>query len=147
MAYCTVTDVASEFKSITFSSTTPVTDTEVTNFIAMDEAVINGRLGLKYTVPITGTSSLLIMKKISLLLVVGKVKNLMAVKSGEAKADQGGPGDPYIKQAMDMLDMIVNEDIILKDAVAAAVLGAAKSYLSNGGGDYTPKFDVETTQW
>lgn len=147
MAYCTVTEVASEFKGMTFTAATPVTDAEVTAFIAREDAMIDARAGLKYATPITGTSALLVVKKISLNLVVGKIKNMMAVKTGDPKADQGGPGDGLIVAAMGLLKMIVDEDIILKDAPAAAVVSPVKSYLSNGGGSYTPKFDVESTQW
>lgn len=147
MAYCTATEVASEFKGMTFSATTSVTDTEVAAFIAREDAFIDSRVALKYTVPVTGASSLLIMKKVCLNLVVGKIKNIMSVKTGDPKADQGGPGDGLIEAAMGLLKMIVDEDILLKDAVAAGVSSPVKSYLSNGGGAYTPKFDIESTQW
>ena len=52
MAYSTNAQVASEFKSITFSSSTSVTDTEVDRFIVEADEEINYKIGRVYVVPI-----------------------------------------------------------------------------------------------
>lgn len=151
MAYCTVADVQAEFKSITFSASTSVTDTAVGSYIAMADEEINSRAGLKYTVPIDTTASpkaALILKRISLDLVVGRIKNILSVKTGDPKADQGGPGDSIIKGARAMLDMLVDESLVLRDAARAVVASSVASYTSNGGGsDYERSFKSDAEQW
>jgi len=147
MAYCVLADVVAEFKGVAFTATTSVTDTDVANFIAMEDEFINSRLALKYTVPVTGAASLLVLKKISLGLVVGKIKNILEVKTGESSADQGGAGSSLIKNARDMLQMIIEDTLLLRDAADATQTSAVASYLTGNGADYDPVFQAGVEQW
>jgi hypothetical protein len=90
--YCTNTEVASDFKNITFSATSTVTDTEVDEFIAQESAFIDSMICSVYQVPITGTNSLLLMKKICLHLVADRVRHVLYTKTGQDNKDQDTKG-------------------------------------------------------
>jgi hypothetical protein len=83
MAYSALSDIQSEFKALTFSASTTPTSTAVGGFITQADAEIDARVGLKYVTPVTGTTSLAILQRISTMLVVGRVKKIL-----EGQADQ-----------------------------------------------------------
>ena len=82
MGYCTVGDVSSDFKNIEFSATSTVTDTEVGDFIDQESAFIDSMICSVYVVPVTGSSSLLLLKKIAIALVADRVRHVLYTKTG-----------------------------------------------------------------
>lgn len=144
MSYVDAAAIAQEFKDVEFTATTAVTTTDVALFIAEEEAFLDSRVSLKYAVPVTGTKSTLIMKKISTLLVVGRIKNILQVKTGDAKSEQGQDGAADILAAHKLLKMIIDDELPLIDAGAAPRQGAVSGY---PGSDYTRTFQSGVKQW
>lgn len=142
-SYCTYTDVQSEFKDIAFTTTTKITSTEVSGFISEASAIIDGVIGKKYTTPITGTTSLLILKYICINLVANRIKTILMIKS---PSEAGNQENEKISDTtlLEMLNNIANGNIILSDAVKL-VQGGIRGY--NYDNDIDAVFDKETTQW
>jgi hypothetical protein len=92
MGYCLVTDVASDFKNITFDATSTVTDTEVQNFIDQESAFIDSMICSVYAVPVTGVNSLLILKRIAIFLAADRVRHVLYTKTGQDNKDQDTKG-------------------------------------------------------
>lgn len=144
MAYATVANVTSEFKNITFSVSSPVTTAEVERFIEEADAHIEGVLSQKYVTPITGTTSLIIVRQISIWLVVQRVKDILAVKSGNQSANQE-QGERLDNLAKDMLKDIIDENILLSDATLLDNSDGAFDYNSNN--NITQTFKAGEDQW
>lgn len=132
MAYATKEDVAKEFVNITFDSTGKVKDTDVDSWIAEEEAFANGKIGLKYVTPVTGTESLLIMKKITVMLVAHKVRFKLDVKTINEQLDQGGITD-LRSQAIKMLEKISLGKHLLPDAALRSTNDGVSSFTVKAG--------------
>ena len=145
MAYAVYTDVASEFKDITFSSTTAVTDTDVTAWIAQASELIDGYLASKYEVPVTGVNSLLILKMICILLVKSRILSVLSVKTPQDKNKQDPDGPTLYKQAMDLLKDIKKGLIQLSDATLSNSADGLTSYLKDQDIEY--QFTMEDDAW
>ncbi len=132
MAYCTEAEVASEFKDVTFSTTTAVTTADVTRFIEEADAEINGRVGLIYQTPIVSTEGVKVTRLISIGIVSRRIKTILAVKTGSEKADQGSAenADTFRR----MLTMIVKGEMILAGAVKLSTGDGVQSYNSSSAG-------------
>jgi len=144
MAYSTSTLVASEFKSIEISTTTKITTAEVTQWIVEADEYIDGRIGLIYSTPVTGTKSLEILKTISIGLVAQRLAHAMEMKNITPKGDQAVPKD-LIAEAKERLQMIVERKLLLSDATAISSTQGVKSY--SGSNTVTRTFDQSKTQW
>jgi hypothetical protein len=147
MGYCSTSDVVAEFKGITFSSTTSVTSDDVSSFIAQESAVIDGMLAGLYETPVTGTSALLILQKICTLIVAGRVKNILAVKTGDPKLDQNAPGAPMLSAAKMLLDAILSKSLILSDATTTGISPVASYTSTDIGVDYDRHFHLDSDEW
>lgn len=144
MAYCTSSDVTKEFKNITFSATSSVTSDDVTEFISQADAFINSQLANKFSVPITGTEALKIVKRLSIWLVTGRIKSILKVKTGQDIGDQGTDSD-LIKMAKDELKDISKGKASLIDAPLFSTSDGVKSFAVDEGLEFTFKKDVD--QW
>ena len=120
MGYCTVSEVASEFKDVTFNSSSTVTDTEVSGFIDQQTEVIDARLSSKYDVPIVeadSPKSFKILKMICIWCVADRVRQIMQVKEiGDEKLKQGTRAPNSCKKAEALLEQILNGKLPLQDA-------------------------------
>lgn len=146
MGYCALADVQAEFKSITFSSTTAVTDTEVNGFIDDSSAVMDSRLALRYQTPVTGAVSLSVLKVICSQMVAERIRKIIAVKTGNKDTDQAAGSAPKPKNTPeDMLQMIVDGTMMLVDANLIQASNGIKSYTYTN--NVTPKFQRGTKQW
>lgn len=92
MAYCTVPEVASDFKNITFNANSTVTEDEVSSFIDQESAFIDSMICSVYVVPVTGTQALLLLKKIAIALVADRVRHVLYTKTGQDNKDQDTKG-------------------------------------------------------
>lgn len=148
MAYATNAQVASEFKNITFSATSSITLDEVDRFIEEADAYIDSKLSQKYVTPITGTTSLILVRQISVWLAAQRVKDIMRVKSGATEKDQG-VGKTKIRRlddmAKEMLSDILNDKLELPDASLKDTSEGVYSYVYHNNIDH--KFDMENDQW
>ena len=149
MAYATVAQVASEFKSITFSSTTLVTDTEVTRFIAEADAEINAYIGSKYETPIDETehpNSFILVRQISIWLVADRVREVMQMKNLTPEEIEQGVRPPSSrKAALDLLKKIQKGEINLSDADLVNTDAGVKSFAVDNNLEHTFKRNVD--QW
>lgn len=145
MAYATYTDVASEFKDVTFSASTAITDTEVTEFIVQAEAYINSYISTRYEVPVSGSVSVLILKTVVILLVKARILSILSVKTPQDKTKQDPDGPSLIEQAKKMLEMIKKGTLPLTDATVNSTGIALTSFLKDEDIDYS--FTMESDAW
>lgn len=144
MAYAVADDIQSEFKDIVFSSSTKVTTAEVTEFIAQTDAIIDGKVGLRYVTPVVGASSLLILKYICIQIVVDRIKTMMEVKSASEELNQK-PAPSPTRMAYKMLEDIANLKILLSDATALSSSSGVSSYDADN--CIEPTFRTGEDQW
>lgn len=143
MSYCTTTDVTNEFRKLALNDET-VSTTKVTAWITQADAYINGKLGLRYQVPITGTESLKIVGLIATWLVAGRVKDTLEIQSGSPKAEQSTKGDLGAK-AEKMLKEIVAGEMKLSDATLATSADGVRSFNVDESEEHT--FKKGEDQW
>jgi len=136
--------VTKEFKNITFSATSSVTSDDVTEFISQADAFINSQLANKFTVPVTGTEALKIVKRLSIWLVTGRIKAILKVKTGQDIGDQGAETD-LIKMAKDELKELSKGKSSLIDAPLISSADGVKSFAVDEGLEFTFKKGVD--QW
>lgn len=147
MAYALNADVALEFKGLVLSSTSVVTATTVDGFIAQAEAEINGRVGLVYNTPIDSNlspDSFLILKMLSIQLVAERLRPILEVKTGSNDTSQGS-GRPRARGPREVLQDIVDQKVMLHDAVKKSTLDGVQSFSGDTGEPMTMK--KGTTQW
>jgi phage gp36-like protein len=149
MAYATAADISAEFKNITFDANSAVTDTEVTAFIAQEEAGINAVISNRYETPITGANSLLVMANISIAYVAFRVAKILNLKKDVPIPEKFIPqilneGAKY-KEAKQQLMDIQSGKIILSDAVDRSSTQGVKSY--NAENSIAPLWERDTNQW
>lgn len=143
MAYSELADIEAEFKGIEFTLDSPVTDNEVDDFIDQSDAFIDAKIGLKYVVPITGTSSLLILKTISVWLTADRISQILEVKT--QTEENSTAGKSLREMALEMLKEIVDETLLLSDATLLSTSAGFGSYAS----DYSikKKFHRSSDEW
>lgn len=144
--YATQADIEAEFKALTFSASTNPTATQVVQFIEEEEEVVAASVGMKYALPITSASNpkaFKLIRKTVVELVAGRVKNIIAVKSGSQDANQGkvSDGDAMIKRAMDRLKLIRDGEIKLVDATLASSSDGVSSFNVANEEQYTESLD------
>jgi hypothetical protein len=147
MAYCSATEVAADFKSITFTSTDNISDTDVAGFITEADALINAYVGSVYTVPVASGDGLNLLKLLSRSLCAARIKKIMEVKQ-EKSAD----ANQNVVSVLLPPDKVLS---ILKDIQAKKVALAGAVDLVSGGGFYSanvansvePVLEKDTKQW
>lgn len=148
MGYVTVAEVASEFRSVTFSATTVPPESKVQSIIDQATAHVNGVVRMRYAVPLpdSATEALEILKTACLQIAVARVKPLLTIKAqASAKGDQS-PGDPdTLKLAEATLKKIQDGEIKLEGAIALSSGGGVASGNQKAG--YKPKFKRDGDQW
>ena len=149
MAYVTQAQIQTEFRSIVFSTTTKVTAAKVGEIIAEHDAFIDGKVYQKYVTPITGSKSLLIIRKIALDLAVGRIESILR-KGGmdEDKIDDGSRKfihSRYVKGITE-LNKIVKGETILPDAERLTTTGDAE-YNEDLGQYVDPGDDKDEDLW
>jgi phage gp36-like protein len=146
MAYSTTAQVASEFKDITFNATSAVTDTEVDRFIEEADAEIDGRVGKRYEVPVTGTASLKILRTISIGIVADRIRDILELKNPTMpELEQGIRPKSSAAKARKMLEQISKGDLLLSDATLANAHMGMKSFAVDEGLEY--EYQSGVPQW
>lgn len=142
MAYSTNADVVDEFKNL--DTTGKITTAKIDEWIDQADAYIDGRVGLIYQIPVTGASSLKILKEISIGFVAQRIAYVLETKTTTPKGDQYIPKN-LIKQAEDRLKMIVKRELVLSDATEKSTKAGVSSYSNEN--TVNRKFDQSKTQW
>lgn len=121
--YCTVQDVESYFYNRTFGCEAGayLTVDKVRGFIINEAAFIDAKIGVLYTLPITITRNLVILKMINEKLVVGTIDDIDRQRTDDGKFDRSRN---MRKEALDLLQQIIDGEIILnsEDGSPSAVL-------------------------
>lgn len=148
MAYCAYTDVHGDFKSTTFSSTTLVTSTQVTQFIVEADALINSYVGARWETPITAdASALALMQLISRTLVADRVRSILEnkqVTNVDANANVKQQGFKT-SDAMKILQDIKNGEIQISGGTP--ILANAGFYSNNQNNSVSGTMKKNTKQW
>ncbi len=137
MPYCTPSDVTSEFKKLTLNDST-VSTAKVTEWISQADAYIDGKIGLKYEVPITATEALKIVKQISIWLVAGRVKDVLETATGESSTEQVSRGD-LAKMAKALIQEIIEGKLKLSGATLASSSDGVRSFAVDNAEEHTVK--------
>jgi hypothetical protein len=148
MAYCTYTDIQSDFKSLTFASGSGnVTQEDVTQFIVEADALINSYVSGKYETPVAAGDGLNLLKMISRNIVTLRVKSILEVKQSTNVAANQNPVSTSLsmKQCLDMLGEIKAGKLKL-DGATALVSGGG-FYSSNYANDITPVIKKDSKLW
>lgn len=145
MAYSVYTDVASEFKGIVFSSSSPVTDTEITEFISQGDAYLDSRLAGKYETPITGTEALKVMKRLSIWYVTARVKEILDVKLPQTTGEQRLVSPDLFKRVEDELKRILKGEILLTDATLSSSNDGVNAFSIDEGLEF--EFSATDDNW
>lgn len=143
MSYSNFQNVIDEFKNLN-TTTGLITDDKITEWISQEDAYINGRIGLIYDTPVTGTESLKVLKKISIGLTAQRIARILETKTNAVKGEQNIPKD-LIQEAKDDLQLIVERKLLLSDADYISSDQGVKSYTSDNSVSRT--FDTTTQQW
>ncbi len=129
MAYAAVTDIEAEFRSLIASTGESVTTNKITEWIAQEEAALNGQVGTIYTIPVTGTQGIAIMKLMTTLMVKARITDMLPVKTGTRPPDQGKSEGELLRERVDkMLEKIMKRDMLLPGAPLAQTSGGVSSY-------------------
>ena len=148
VAYVTVDQVASEFKDITFNSTSAVKDTEVTEIIEQESAYVQSFLDPIYELPIAGADALTVLKKITTALVAFRVADILSmarsIKVSDSAVIQEIKGGTAYKAAKRDLELISKEKLVLSGATLKSNRDPS-SY--NSANCVDPVFSTTEQQW
>lgn len=113
MGYCTVQDLEGYFLNKSFKCGDYLTNGKADDFIIADTAIINASLRGRYTLPITNTNDLIILKIINEKMVVGTIDDIFREKSEDGTFERGRNTR---KEALDMLKQIKEGTLILESS-------------------------------
>jgi len=143
MPYAALEDVQAEFLNLTFTNATPVTDTEVEDFIDTYSMVIDGWVSNRYAVPVTGAASLAMLKEVCVALVKSKIKRILARGAGAKQESQEKVALEIRKEAMDILRSIKKGEQDLHDATRKAPVTTSYGYIN----EQQAVFKKDEDQW
>ena len=142
MAYCSESDVKIEFKNITWDTSGGIASATVAEWTVQESAVIDSYLSERYVIPVTGTNSLSVLKKIAILLTSHRVKMALQVKSIDPASQDQLPDD--YERAIAMLNDLAKGVTILPDAPLTTTSNETlKVYYEAN----PPIFDKDKVQW
>jgi phage gp36-like protein len=149
MTYATTTDIQSEFKSLPLSASSAVTTTEVEKFLEETDAIIDTFLAARYTLPITGTKSLLVLKKIEIDFVAYRVAKILNLKKEVPLPDENiiqelNEGAAY-RESKKLLDGLFTGKMLLPDESPKTSGSGMSDY--NSANSVEPIFERDTKQW
>lgn len=111
--YCTVQDIEGYYLNKSFKCGDYLTNGKADGFIIADAAIINAALRTRYTLPITNTDDLQILKQINEKMVVGTIDDIFREKNEDGTFERGRNTR---KEALDMLKQIKEGDLILSSS-------------------------------
>lgn len=151
MTFAISTDIESEFRNIVFGSgsNAAISTAEVDEFLTQTDALINGILKPKYELPITGSNSLEILKKIEIDFVAFRVSKILNLKKSIPLPDKTivqdlNNGFAY-KESKKLLDAIFEGKFVLPDA--DLLTGSSGLSDFNSANSIEPIWKRDTKQW
>lgn len=119
MSYCTVPDIEAYYLNKDFKCESYCNTRRVEMFIAQDAAIIDAALRVRYSLPITNTDDLLILKGINEKMVVGTIDDIFREKteSGDFERTRG-----MRKEALDWLKQLKEGDVVLNSTGKSSVM-------------------------
>jgi hypothetical protein len=117
--YCTIQDLEGYFLNKSFNCGDYLTNGKADSFISADGAIINAILKSRYTLPITNTNDLIILKSINEKMTVGTIDDIFREKTADGTFERGRNTR---KEAMDLLKMIKDGDFVLDGAGPGSVI-------------------------
>lgn len=150
MSYATVSDITSEFRELTVTTTSPITTAEVERFLLEADALIDTKLSNRYTVPIvSGSVSLVLLRKIEIDIVAYRIASILNLKKEVPLPDKTILQDlnytASYKVSMKLLDDLFSGKILLPDATIKTDSSGFADY--NYANDIGPIFERDTKQW
>jgi hypothetical protein len=152
MSYCGLEDVQKLLKWFTFSSSSKVTSSEVTSyFIPEADNIIDSKLQRVYTVPITNSDDIEILKYISCRIVACEIAHVLVLQSS-------GEVSPIVnrwcEQAKEKLDDILTQDVLLPNSTLLDDADGGRLYSFTAHGSSTlgeeapdPIWNMNVDQW
>jgi len=119
MSYCTVQDLETYFLGKSFKCGDYLNNGVAKGFILEEAAVINSILKTRYTIPITDTDDLFLLKMINEKLVVGTIDDIFREKTEDGTFERGRNTR---KEAMDLLKQIKDGEILLNSTSRSSVI-------------------------
>lgn len=137
--YAAVADIQAEFKSIDFSATgAAISTADATEFITQEEAGLESEVSSVYSVPITGTKAIAVMKLMTTLMVKARILDILPVKTGSRPPEQGESESEKLRtRVTDMVEKIRKKEMMLIGAVLLESSGGIKSYAVDNDLDHT----------
>lgn len=149
MSYVTFTEIASEFKNLTFGVSGAVTSDEVVEFIEQEEALVNASVSVRYEVPVVGVESIKILKRIVSSFVAYRVAKILNLKKDvtipEKFVAQVLNEGSFYALASKQLESIRIGTLILPDAVTISTGQGVSSY--NAINNVEPLWERDKKQW
>ena len=146
MAYATPSQVQDEFKSVDFTASgVAITTAKVTEWISQAEAYINAKISGRYTVPVTATDAVPLLRMISISIVKCRIEKILSVKAPIDPNKQATDVPDCYKRWDDMLDKIAKGSLPLPGADASSAGGGWDSELVDQ--DIETEFDVTEDNW
>ena len=152
MAYCELEDVQKLLKWFTFGAFSKVTSSEVTSyFIPEADKIIDSKLQRVYTVPITDSDDIEILKYISCRIVACEIAHVLVLQSS-------GEISPIVNrwcdQAKEKLDALLTQDILLPNSTLLDNVDGGRLYSFTAHGSSTlgeeapdPTWNMGVDQW
>ena len=149
MSYVTNTEIASEFKNVSFGPSSAITNDEVDEFISQEQAVIDLTISNRYNIPVTGTDSVKILKRITSAFVAYRIAKILNLKKDipipEKLVAQDLSDGAFYLTAKKQLNDIRDGKIILYDADVKSSGQGVGSYNHTNAID--PLWERDTRQW
>lgn len=111
--YCTVEDIEQYFLGKSFQCGDYLTNGKAKEFIICDAALIDASLRSRYSLPITNTGDLRILKIINEKMVVGTIDDIFREKTEDGQFERSRG---MRKDALAMLKQIKNGELVLNSA-------------------------------
>ena len=152
MTYATQSDIENELKGVTFTASSQVTASAVGDFLEQADAIIDMHLVKRYTTPITGSDSLLIVKKIAIDIVAYRITKILDLKKSVPIPDNNviqniTEGSAY-RESMKMLIAIRDNKMDLPDETELNAYSPLISFhTETGNNDIEPFFEKGVKQW
>lgn len=134
-AYCSVQDLESYFLNKEFKCGDYLTNGKAESFIYSDAAIIDAVIKSRYSLPITNTNDLVILKTINEKMVVGTIDDIFREKNAEGQFERGRNTR---KEALDMLKQIKDGDLVLNGTGATSVIKF--NNIDSDGEEVLPRF-------
>lgn len=150
--YAEIQNILDEFKGITLSGTSGVTEANILNWITQETNYINGRIAVRYVTPVSKVSypeAFSILERICTFRVCERVKNKLEVKSNVTQIEtEQKYSQNFVRTPNHDLEAIAKGDILLINVpLVASGGGVASSCGIECDTSACHTFEVDKQQW